>query len=234
MATVYSEQVSNDGTGYAQYPFTSGYANPTSSRFLFKGWRYNGILYTPPYNSSNNPFGPITGNTNIEAVFGMRYECLVNDGQGGNVKSGYANDETSVEYDSVMYPAYAVTLTYNLPWNANLDDHPKVFIDSSTIYFENQSWNVYFEHPEGETPSEWLKRGLYWIQGERDWLDLTSVVYDNHLEHFYLPFRGGSPTNYSSTPREMELHILQRGVINYDTNCALIIHVIQEGKPAGA
>lgn len=51
----------------AKWPFETGYSNPSKNGYLFDGWEYKGRTYKPPYEEAENPFGPITENTDIKA-----------------------------------------------------------------------------------------------------------------------------------------------------------------------
>jgi hypothetical protein len=62
--TYFTESVKNNG--FATYPFTEGYHDPEYPDYDFKGWKINGVTYTPPYTES---MFKITSNTVIEAVW---------------------------------------------------------------------------------------------------------------------------------------------------------------------
>ena len=52
---------------YAMYPFTPDYTEPEMEAHVFVGWEYNGHIYEPAEFAEQNPFGPITAETNILA-----------------------------------------------------------------------------------------------------------------------------------------------------------------------
>ena len=43
--TYFTESVKSDG--FATYPFTEGYNDPEYPDYDFKGWKINGVTYTP-------------------------------------------------------------------------------------------------------------------------------------------------------------------------------------------
>jgi len=51
---------------YAEWGCTN---TPTKSGYTFVGWKYKGIMYSPSEYSQINPFGPITEDLNISAVW---------------------------------------------------------------------------------------------------------------------------------------------------------------------
>ena len=62
---------------FATWPWKTGddgYKEPTLPGCVFVGWEFNGTVYRPPYNASNNPFGEIYEDTDINAVFGT-FDC---------------------------------------------------------------------------------------------------------------------------------------------------------------
>ena len=67
---LHNEQV-REGGNKAQWPFESSYTDPVRTGYLFEGWKYKNRVYTPQeYSSqSNNPFGPITEDTDIFGVW---------------------------------------------------------------------------------------------------------------------------------------------------------------------
>jgi len=70
--TTYCTEIVEDGekakwavNGISDEP----YSEPTKTGYLFDGWKFDGTTYSPPYNASSNPFGPITEATDIKAVW---------------------------------------------------------------------------------------------------------------------------------------------------------------------
>lgn len=70
--TTYCTEIVEDGekakwvvNGISDKP----YSEPTKTGYLFDGWKFDGTTYSPPYNASSNPFGPITEATDIKAVW---------------------------------------------------------------------------------------------------------------------------------------------------------------------
>lgn len=63
-----------EGGNKARWPYTNEYQQPTKEGYLFAGWEYNNMTYAPPFNNeSTNPFGPITDDTNIKAIWDKIY-----------------------------------------------------------------------------------------------------------------------------------------------------------------
>ena len=91
---VHTEQV-REGEK-ARYPFKSEYEEPTLDSYLFVGWKYNGTIYEPNQYASeaSNPFGPITENTDILAMWSqIRVFCIPDKTiigyEGGQIKIMY-------------------------------------------------------------------------------------------------------------------------------------------------
>jgi len=54
----------------ARYPYSDEYETPQKQGYVFDGWKFNGQVMHPPFNDeTQNPFGPINGDTNITAVW---------------------------------------------------------------------------------------------------------------------------------------------------------------------
>lgn len=91
---VHTEQV-REGEK-ARYPFKSEYEEPTLDSYLFVGWKYKGTIYEPNQYASeaSNPFGPITENTDILAMWSqVRVFCIPDKTiigyEGGQIKIMY-------------------------------------------------------------------------------------------------------------------------------------------------
>ena len=69
-ATILHNEKVIDGGNKARWPYTQDYVEPTKDGYMFKGWKYDGQVYSPPFNNeSTNPFGPITQDTVIRTVW---------------------------------------------------------------------------------------------------------------------------------------------------------------------
>lgn len=66
---IYTENVDNGAK--ANYPYESGYTEPTRQGCVFYGWKYNNVIYKPEQYATQqqNPFGPITGDVDISAIW---------------------------------------------------------------------------------------------------------------------------------------------------------------------
>ena len=110
MATLHTETVvGNDKK--ARWPYDSSLSaenlyNTIMTRvkqekigYLFEGWKYDGQIYKEPFNNeSSNPFGPISANTTISAIWSKI-----------NVYCSSNKDTVSSQGEDVIISYYAVT-----------------------------------------------------------------------------------------------------------------------------
>lgn len=120
---VHTEQV-REGEK-ARYPFKSEYEEPTLDSYLFVGWKYKGTIYEPNQYASeaSNPFGPITENTDILAMWSqVRVFCIPDKTiigyEGGQIKIMYyavtSRVVTSNDVEKQFFPPRVNPIQYRI------------------------------------------------------------------------------------------------------------------------
>lgn len=110
---LHTEKV-KEGGRKARWPYTNEYQQPTKQGHLFFGWKYNNMTYTPPFeNESTNPFGPISDETRIKAVWdrmtihsGSSHRLISGDGDSDDTLTNLYSWITSTSGNTILDGIY--------------------------------------------------------------------------------------------------------------------------------